>query len=215
MPAKTTEKVSMVPSILFISTLSIAAIAAQSAGLMSMVRFVTTREGWEAQKNQFAEVTSEWEQMSASTKAKIDQFRQGETAAEQKRVAAEKELEDVLKKLATGKGELDALTQSATSALDQQRRSQSEEQASLDAIQKLKGEISDLGKQKTTLQTQIESNGKLLESVQARVATNQSTLESQDTELKSNEQKRLQLENSLKTSRESLRKVNEDLLRSF
>jgi hypothetical protein len=76
MPAKKPEKVSMFPSILFISTLSIAAIAAQSVGLMSMVRFVTTREGWEAQKNQFSAVTAEWEQMSASTKAKIDQFRQ-------------------------------------------------------------------------------------------------------------------------------------------
>jgi chromosome segregation ATPase len=212
MSAASKQKINMLPSMVGIGVLSLVAIAAQSAGLMSVVRFVTTREGWEAQKNQYSAVTSEWEQISEATKSKIDQFRQEEVLAEQKRVAAEKELEEVLKRLATVKGELDAVQQSASTALEQQRRSQFEEQASLDSIQKLKGEISELGKKKTTIENQIESNGKLLDSTQSRLAANQVTLESQDTELKSNEQKRLQLENSIKTTRESVRTVNEELL---
>jgi chromosome segregation ATPase len=214
MPAKPKQKTNMLPSMMGVGTLCLVAIAAQSAGLMSVVRFVTTREGWEAQKSQFSAVTSEWEQMSSTTKAKIEQFRQEEIEAEQKRVAAEKELEDVLKRLATVKGELDAVQQSASSALDQQRRSQSEEQASLDAIQKLKGDISDLTKRKTTLENQLDSNGKLIDTTQSRIAVNQTTLGSQDTELKDNEQKRQQLETSLKTARENLRKVNDELLAS-
>lgn len=212
MSAASKQKINMLPSMVGIGVLSLVAIAAQSAGLMSVVRFVTTREGWEAQKNQYSAVTSEWEQISEATKSKIDQFRQEEVLAEQKRVAAEKELEEVLKRLATVKGELDAVQQSASAALDQQRRSQFEEQASLDSIQKLKGEISELSKKKTTLENQIESNGKLLDSTQSRVAVNQGTLESQDNELKDNEQKRQQLETSLKTARENLRKVNDEVL---
>ena len=212
MSAASKQKINMLPSMVGIGVLSLVAIAAQSAGLMSVVRFVTTREGWEAQKNQYSAVTSEWEQISEATKSKIDQFRQEEVLAEQKRVAAEKELEEALKKLATVKGELDAVQQSASSALDQQRRSQSEEQASLDAIQKLKGDISELTKIKTSLENQIDSNGKLLDSTQSRVAVNQATLESQDNELKDNEQKRQQLETSLKTARENLRKVNDEVL---
>jgi hypothetical protein len=98
MPAEPKQKTSMLPSMMGVGTLCLVAIAAKSAGLMSVVRFVTTREGWEAQKSQFSAVTSEWEQMSSTTKAKIEQFRQEEVQAEQKRVAAEKELEDVLKK---------------------------------------------------------------------------------------------------------------------
>ena len=90
-----------------VGTLCLVAIAAQSAGLMSVVRFVTTREGWEAQKSQFSAVTSEWEQMSSVTKSKIEQYRQEEVQAEQKRVAAERELEDVLKRLGSAKGELE------------------------------------------------------------------------------------------------------------
>jgi chromosome segregation ATPase len=214
MPAEPKQKTNMLPSMMGVGTLCLVAIAAQSAGLMSVVRFVTTREGWEAQKSQFSAVTSEWEQMSSTTKAKIEQFRQEEVQAEQKRVAAEKELEDVLKRLATVKGELDAVQQSASSALDQQRRSQSEEQASLDVIQRLKGDISDLTKRKTTLENQLDSNGKLIDTTQSRIVVNQTTLESQDTELKDNEQKRQQLETSLKTARENLRKVNDELLAS-
>ena len=214
MPAESKQKINMLPSMMGVGLLCLIAIAAQGSGLWSVVRFVTSRESWEAQKNQFAAVTSEWEQMSSATKSKIDQYRLEQVQAEQKKIAAEKELEDALKRLATVKGELDAVQQSASSALDQQRRSQSDEQASLDAIQKLKGDISDLTKRKTTLENQLDSNGKLIDTTQSRIAVNQTTLESQDTELKENEQKRQQLETSLKTARENLRKVNDELLAS-
>ena len=205
-------KQNLVPSMIVVGALSILAIIAQSSGLMSVVKFVTTREGWEAQKAQFSAVTSEWEAMSAATKTKVEQFRQEEIQSEQSRVAADKELESVLKKLASAKGELDAVEKSASSAVELQRRAQSEEQTTLDAIQKIKGELSDLTKQKAALVTQLDANTKTLEGLQSRVTTNQATLESQSAELKSNEQKLTQVDNSLRTARENLRKTSDDVL---
>lgn len=195
-----------------VSALSILAIAAQSSGLMSVVKFVTTREGWEAQKAQFSAVTSEWESMSAATKTKVDQFRQEEIQSEQNRVAGEKELETVLKKLASAKGEFETIEKSASSAVELQRRAQSEEQATLDAIQKIKAELSDLTKKKANLQTQLDATKKTLEGLESRVTTNQATLESQSTELKNNEQKLTQVENSIRTARENLRKTSDEFL---
>ena len=200
------------PAIAVISTLCIVAIIAQSSGLMSVVKFVTAREGWEAQKAQFSAVTSEWEEMSTVTKNKVDQFRQEEIQSEQSRVAAEKELESVFKKLASAKGELDTVEKSASSAVELQRRAQSQEQTTLDAIQKIKGELSDLTKQRAALQTQMEASTKTLEGLQSRVTTNQATLESQSAELKNNEQKLTQVDNSLRTARENLRKTSDDVL---
>ena len=195
-----------------VSALSILAIAAQSSGLMSVVKFVTTREGWEAQKAQFSAVTSEWESMSAATKTKVDQFRQEEIQSEQNRVAAEKELETVLKKLASAKGELETIEKSASSAIDLQRRAQSEELTTLDAIQKIKTELSDLTKQKTSLQTQIGANKKILEGLESRATTNQATLESQGTELQNNAKELTQVENSIRAARETLRKTSDEVL---
>ena len=71
MPAEPKQKINMLPSMMGVGALCLAAIAAQSAGLLSVVRFVTTREGWEAQKSQFSAVTSEWEQMSSANVAGI------------------------------------------------------------------------------------------------------------------------------------------------
>ncbi|MFN9715092.1 MAG: hypothetical protein ACK57G_14990, partial [Planctomycetota bacterium] len=76
-------KQNLAPAIAVVSALSILAIVAQSSGLMSVVKFVTTREGWEAQKAQFSAVTSEWEAMSAATKTKVEQSRQEEIQSEQ------------------------------------------------------------------------------------------------------------------------------------
>lgn len=205
-------KQNLLPAILVVSALSILAIAAQSSGLMSVVKFVTTREGWEAQKAQFSAVTSEWESMSAATKTKVEQFRQEEIQSEQNRVAAEKELESVLKKLASAKGELESVEKSASSAVELQRRAQAEEQTTLDAIQKIKTELSDLNKQKTNLQTQIGANRIVLEGLESRVTTNKATLESQATELQDNAQKLTQVENSIRTARETLRKTSDDVL---
>jgi chromosome segregation protein len=205
-------KQNLLPAILVVSALSILAIAAQSSGLMSVVKFVTTREGWEAQKAQFSAVTSEWESMSAATKTKVDQFRQEEIQSEQNRVAAEKELESVLKKLASAKGELETIEKSASSAVELQRRAQAEEQTTLDAIQKIKTELSDLNKQKTNMQTQIGANRIVLEGLESRVTTNKATLESQATELQDNAQKLTQVENSIRTARETLRKTSDDVL---
>jgi chromosome segregation ATPase len=205
-------KQNLLPSIMVVSALSILAIAAQSSGLMSVVKFVTTREGWEAQKAQFSAVTSEWESMSAATKTKVDQFRQEEIQSEQNRVAAEKELETVLKKLASAKGELETIEKSASSAIDLQRRAQSEELTTLDAIQKIKTELSDLTKQKTSLQTQIGANKKIIEGLESRVTTNQATLESQGTELQNNAQELTQVENSIRAARETLRKTSDEVL---
>lgn len=212
MAATLKPKQTLAPAIAFVSALSLLAILAQSSGLMSVVKFVTTREGWEAQKAQFSAVSSEWEAMSAATKTKVEQFRQEEIQTEQNRVAAEKELEAVLKKLASAKGELDTVEKSASSAVELQRRAQLEEQTTLDAIQKIKGELSDLTKQKTTLQNQLDATTKTLEGLQSRIATNQTTLESQSAELKNNEQKLTQTDNSLRTARENLRKTSDDVL---
>ena len=205
-------KQNLLPAIMVVSALSILAIAAQSSGLMSVVKFVTTREGWEAQKAQFSSVTSEWESMSAATKTKVDQYRQEEIQSEQNRVAADKELETVLKKLASAKGEFETIEKSASSAVELQRRAQSEEQATLDAIQKIKAELSDLTKKKANLQTQLDATKKTLEGLESRVTTNQATLESQSTELKNNEQKLTQFENSIRTARENLRKTSDEVL---
>jgi chromosome segregation ATPase len=212
MAATLKPKQNLAPAIAFVIALSLLAILAQASGLMSVVKFVTTREGWEAQKAQFSAVTSEWEAMSASTKTKVEQFRQEEIQSEQSRVAAEKELESVLKRLASAKGELDTVEKSASSAVELQRRAQSEEQTTLDAIQKNKGELSDLTKQKTTLQNQLNATTKTLEGLQSRVTTNQTTLESQSAELKNNEQKLTQIDNSLRMARENLRKTSDDIL---
>jgi len=77
MPAEPKQKINMLPSMMGVGALCLAAIAAQSAGLMSVVRFVTTREGWEAQKSQFSAVTSEWEQMSSANVAGIKRLADG------------------------------------------------------------------------------------------------------------------------------------------
>lgn len=205
-------KQNLLPAIMVVTILCILAIAAQSSGLMSVVKFVTTREGWEAQKAQFSAVTSEWESMSAATKTKVDQFRQEEIQSEQNRVAAEKELETVLKKLASAKGELETVEKSVSSAVELQRRAQAEEQTTLDAIQKIKTELSDLNKQKTNMQTQIGANRIVLEGLESRVTTNKATIDSQATELQDNAQKLTQVENSIRTARETLRKTSDDVL---
>ena len=212
MNANSKSKINIMPSMTGVIVLCLIAISAQSMGLVSIVKYVTTREGWEAQKEQYSAVTSEWEAMSASTRSKIDKQRLDELEIEQDRVAADKELEYVLKKLATSKGELDSIESAVASALELQRRSQSEEQASLDSVQKLKGELSELGKQKATIQNQLDTYSKQLEAMQSRVATNQSTLDRQESELKANTQKITQVDTVLKTVRENLRNANDELL---
>ncbi len=192
--------------------LCIAAVAAQAVGLVSVIKYVTTREAWEAQKNQFSEVASEWEMLSQSAQSRISSHQKQEIDAEQRKIAAEKELEEALKKLAATKGELDAIQSSANSAVELQKRAQAEEQASLDSIQKLKGELGELAKQKAAMQAQIDSSSKELQTAQTRLAGDKATLESQDATIKSNEAKVAQLDASLKAARENLRKVSDELL---
>jgi chromosome segregation ATPase len=212
MTAKTTEKVSMLPSILFIGILCVTAIIAQSFSLFGLVRYVTNRETWESQKAQYAAVSSEWEQMSQSETVRVEQIRQNALLAESQKASALKELEEAQEKLATAQGELAALSRSTTVAVEKQRQAQADEQASRDAITKLKTELSDLNKQKITVQNQIESNGKLLETVQTRFTNTQASLENLESELKRNEQKRRELDDSFKTARDNLLKTSDELL---
>ncbi|MFM8325472.1 MAG: hypothetical protein ACKN9U_11470, partial [Pirellulaceae bacterium] len=53
------QKPALGQSMTAIVLLCLAAVAAQSVGLVSVVKYVTTREAWEAQKNQFSAVATE------------------------------------------------------------------------------------------------------------------------------------------------------------
>lgn len=200
--------------ILGVITLSFAAIIAQSAGLVSVVRYVTNREGWEAQKAQYAVVKSEWESMSVSTKAKIDDQRKQQLQIEQDRASAEKELEIVLQKLAKSKGELDTLQVAADSAEEVQKRAQSQEQTTLDNVQVLERQLSDLAKLKAELEVQTSSAKQAFEGLDAKISSNQTTLDGQNRELQANSVRLTQMDAALKTTRESLRKAGDDLVKA-
>ncbi len=200
--------------ILGVITLSFVAIIAQSAGLVSVVRYVTNREGWEAQKAQYAVVKSEWESMSVSTKQNIDDQRKQQLQIEQDRARAEKELEIVLEKLAKSKGELDTLQVAADSAEEVQKRAQSQEQTTLDNVQVLERQLSDLSKRKIELEVQTSSAKETLEGLDAKISNNQTTLDGQNRELQANSVRMTQMDAALKTTRESLRKAGDDLVKA-
>ncbi len=195
-----------------VTMLCLIAIVAQSAGLVSVVKYVTNREGWEAQKEQYSSVTSEWEAMSTSTKEKIDEQKKEMLSAEQERVSAEKELEMTLQKLSQSKGELESIQSAANSASALQKRAQSQEQSTLDNIQTLQRQIIDLSKQKNDLQLQMSSSKDALAEIDSRLIANQATLESQKREMLDSNQKLSQLDTSLKMTREGLRKTSDDLV---
>lgn len=197
-----------------VSVLCVVAVVAQSAGLFSVVNYVTSREGWEAQKSQFAEVKSEWEAMSLSTKEKIDAERKQQLQVEQDRVSAEKSLETVLQNLAKAKGEFDSIETAASYAEDVLKRTQAQEQSALDNVQLLERQVSELTKSKSDIQTQVTASQETIQGIDARIAIKQATLESQNRELQGNGQSLSQMDAALKTTRDNLRKASDDLVKA-
>ncbi len=197
-----------------VSLLCFVAIVAQSAGLVSVVKYVTSREGWEAQKQQYSAVISEWEEMAIATNAKIEEQKKREFSAEQQRIAAEKELERTLENLTQAKGELDAIELASQSALEVQRRSQAEEQVTLANIQVLKKEMAELSKKKAELEFNIAETEKEFSEVEGRVTANQATIVSQNRELISSNQKLSLIDASLKSARDELRRTSDELMKA-
>jgi len=90
-----------------VGTLCLVAIAAQSVGLMSVVRFVTTREGWEPKRANSRLSLRSGSRCLPSPNRKSNSTDKKKSEAEQKKATAERELEDILKRLASAKGELE------------------------------------------------------------------------------------------------------------
>jgi len=188
------------------------ALAAQGVGLTAVVTYVTSREGWEAQKAQYSAVSSEWDSMSEATQTKIEELKNQTLAAEQARVAAETELDLVRKTLATAEGEYESMKSAADSILALQQRAQAKEQNAQDRLQNLNDTLDSLSEDKNKLELEIESSNQKLAAAQARMVTNKSGLESQNRQIADLKEQIIEMDTALADATTRLRKSNSDLV---
>lgn len=201
-------------SLIGMTLLCLVAIAGQSIGLFSLIRFGAEREGWNAQKVQFANVQSEWEKLSSSATSKVSELDQKKNSL----MAEISKLEDDRSRLADDvakvKGQFESLSQSREEALALQRRAQQQQQAALDAETAAQTRVTELTKSKGSLEGDIEQLKTERDGIQSAVQTAQLTSEQQKAAIAKQAQELTDMDKRLSSGREELRKQNAEMLKA-
>jgi chromosome segregation ATPase len=201
-------------SLLAMAGLCLIAIGAQATGLYSLVQFGAEREGWNAQKSQFANVQSEWNRLSQEFNGELEQQKVQKAALAAEIVKLDDDRRRLAEDLAKVKGQYDSIAESRDEAIALHRRAQQQQQAALDAEQAAQTRTAELNNQLTTIQRDIVQLKNEQVTLEKAVQVNRTTADQQKMVIAGQSQELAELDKRLVSGRDELRKQNADLLKA-
>jgi hypothetical protein len=192
--------------------LCLVAIAGQATGLYSLVRYGAEREGWNAQKSQFASVQSEWNRLSQQFTGDLGDLKQQKSALAAEIEKLEEDRKRLAEDLAKVRGQFDSIAQSRDEAISLQHRAQQQQQQALDAEQAAQARTAELTKSHSTVQRDIDALKMELASLEKAAQANRLAVDQQKTAIGKQAQELADLAMRLTAGRDDLRKQNADLL---
>jgi chromosome segregation ATPase len=180
--------------------------------LTSVLQHSADKASWNAQKEQFANVQREWDQLGERQRSDVDTLQKDKELLGTEVVKLREDRSRVADDLSKVQGQFDSLASTRDEAVALTRRAQEQRQVALDAEQSIQRQLGDLKKQQETLQSAITRLTGERDSIQLAVNTTQSTLDIQKTELAKRTQDLMAIDERVTAAREELRKQNAALV---
>jgi chromosome segregation ATPase len=201
-------------SLLAMVLLCLVAILGQAIGLYSLIRHGSEREGWNAQKAQFANVQSEWEKVTNSASIEVKELDQKRSALLLEIKKLDEDRKRNAEEAAKVKGQLDSFTQSREETLTLQRRAQEQQQLALDAESAAKARTAELATAKENLERDLEQLKTESMALQKAAQAAKTTSEQQAAAIAKQTQELAEMDKRLASGREEVRKQNADLIKA-